>query len=127
LLLTLDAVHQLAAAVWVGGLAQLVLFAWLMRRSGRDDATSITIQRFSRMALVSVATLSIAGIGLTLAYVADPAAFVGTAYGVMIVSKVVLFAAALAFASANFRLVRTWAGHEMAPQAPPVPNDARRL
>jgi len=108
LLLALDALHQVAAAVWVGGLAHLVLYAM---RVARHDAVPIT-QRFSRMALVSVVALVVGGAGLTLAYVGDLAAFVGTAYGVMIVSKVTLFAVALAFASANFRMAGRAVGPE---------------
>jgi putative copper resistance protein D len=106
ILLVLDALHQIAAAVWVGGLAHLVLYA---SRIARDDASFVT-ERFSRMAFISVATLTVAGTGMTIGYVGDLAAFVGTAYGVMIVSKVVLFAVALAFASANFQMARAAAG-----------------
>jgi putative copper resistance protein D len=108
LLLALDALHQVAAAVWVGGLAHLVMYA---ARVACHDTAPIT-QRFSRMALVSVVTLVVGGVGLTLAYVGDLAAFVGTAYGVMIISKVILFAVALAFASENFRMARAAVGPE---------------
>jgi len=108
LLLLLDALHQVAAAVWVGGLAHLVVHA---ARVTRHDGGVLT-QRFSRMALVSVGTLVAAGVGLTIGYVGDGAAFVGTAYGVMIVSKVMLFVVALAFASANFAMARAAVGPE---------------
>ncbi len=115
LLLLLDALHQVAAAVWVGGLAHLVLYASVFERGDATKraeglAASSLTARFSRLALISVATLTVAGIGLTIGYVGDLAAFVGTAYGVMILSKVILFAVALAFASANFRMVRASAG-----------------
>src|SRR5438270_766013 len=73
-------------------------------------AAGVAATQVARMALTAVAVLVAAGVGLTLAYVGDLAAFVGTAYGVMIVSKVVLFVAALAFASANFRMARAAAG-----------------
>ena len=116
LLLSLDAIHQLAAAVWVGGLAHLVIYAAAARArpphspdASLSDAPGIA-RRFSRIALVSVLTLSVAGVGLTAGYVGDLAAFVGTAYGVMILSKLLLFAMALAFAQANFRLVREGTG-----------------
>ena len=99
-LLALDGVHQIAAAVWVGGLAHLVIYLGF-ERGGGHEAPRIT-QRFSRVAFVSVAALSLAGVGLTLGYVGDLEAFAGTAYGVMIVSKILLFVVALAFASANF-------------------------
>jgi len=84
----------------------VVLRPPISKTGDRGDLT----QRFSRLALTSVAALSVAGVGLTIAYVGDPTAFVGTAYGVMIVSKVILFAAALAFAAANFGLARRAAG-----------------
>jgi putative copper resistance protein D len=128
LLMLLDAVHQIAAAVWVGGLAHLVIYyaastrttgaghpaVWPPSRHperGLDTidggvAGPLVVQRFSRMALVSVIALSLAGVGLTLGYVGEVTAFIGTAYGVMIVSKIVLFVVALAFASANFRMAR---------------------
>jgi putative copper resistance protein D len=116
LLLVLDAAHQVAGAVWVGGLAHLVLHTAMVRAGRRlspdegDGDRSMIPVRFSRLALLSVVTLTVAGIGLTVGYVGDVAAFVGTAYGVMILSKVVLFVVALAFAQANFRLVRDGAG-----------------
>jgi copper resistance protein D len=113
-LLAFDALHQVAAAVWVGGLAHLVLYAGVETARSRADASlrSTITQRFSRLALVSVATLVVAGVTLTFAYVGDFAAFIGTAYGVMIISKVILFAVALAFASANFRMARRAVGPE---------------
>jgi putative copper resistance protein D len=132
LLMILDAVHQIAAAVWVGGLAHLVTYyaasarttgagrpaGWPPLRHPRRGLDTIdggvtgplVVQRFSRMAFVSVIALSLAGVGLTLGYVGDLAAFIGTAYGVMIVSKIVLFVVALAFASANFRMARRGMG-----------------
>src|SRR5438876_930199 len=107
-LLALDAVHQIAAAVWVGGLAHLVIYVGFERGDGHEAPR--IMQRFSRVAFVSVAALSLAGVGLTLGYVGDFDAFAGTAYGVMIVSKILLFVVALAFASANFRMARQAVG-----------------
>jgi putative copper resistance protein D len=103
LLVTLDATHQLAAAVWVGSLAHLTVYAAVDRAA--PDAAAV-VARFSRLAFVSMTTLLVAGVALTAVYVGEPAALVGTAYGVMILSKVVLLAAALALAAANFRAVR---------------------
>jgi len=48
----------------------------------------------------------LAGLALTFAYVGDLAAFVGTAYGVMVLSKVALLVPALALAYGNMRAVR---------------------
>jgi putative copper export protein len=163
-LVALDAAHQVAAALWVGGLAHVVLFAVASHRSGvtqprriwnrppsaqagpaapatavprrisnrppavraglaalatiqprriwnrppsvqaglADPAT--TIRRFSTLAFWSMTTLVAAGLVLTLAYVGDPGALVGTAYGVMVLSKVALLLPALALAYVNMRV-----------------------
>jgi putative copper resistance protein D len=105
LLLALDAAHQLAVAAWVGGLAHLTLYAARARREP-DPRDAVVPRRFSTLALVAVAMLVASGLALTVKYVGEPAAIIGTAYGVMILSKVVLFLAILGVAAVNFRLVR---------------------
>jgi putative copper resistance protein D len=104
-LVALDAVHQLAVAAWVGGLAHFTLYAARARRApaARDG---VVARRFSALALASVVVLVLTGIALTVKYVGEPAALVGTAYGVMILSKILLLLAILAMASVNYRLVR---------------------
>jgi putative copper resistance protein D len=119
LLLALDAAHQLAAALWVGGLAHLTLYAAWRRRhiavlatlpDPMAAAAGPLVRRFSTLAFRSMAVLVAAGLGLTWMYVGDAGAFVGTAYGVMILSKLVLLAGALGLAYANMRAVRRAAG-----------------
>ena len=111
LLMILDGAHQLAAAVWVGGLLHLIAAlrgdvadptrdAW-----PRSSALNLA-RRFSTLALASVATLVAAGLGLSVAYVAEPAALTGTAYGVMVLTKAALLTAILGVAALNFRSVR---------------------
>lgn len=104
LLMILDAAHQLAVAGWVGGLAHFTLRA-LRSRGEPDPRDHVLARRFSRLSLGSVTTLVASGIAMTIAYVGDPAALVGTAYGVMILSKIVLLAAALGLAALNWRMV----------------------
>ena len=107
LLMALDAAHQTAAALWVGGLVHLVVAAGTGVLTGPDrQDVSAVVRRFSALAFWSVATLLVAGVALTWVYVGDLAALVGTAYGIMILSKVALLGAALALAYANFRFVR---------------------
>lgn len=111
LLLGLDAAHQLAAGVWVGGLAHLTLYAAGQRRDeergvgGSRDPRRL-LRRFSALALAAVGTLVVAGVGLTALYVGEAAALIGTAYGIMVLTKVVLLAAVLGLAWTNFRTVR---------------------
>lgn len=102
-LLALDAVHQVAAALWVGGLAHLT---WLALRGGdADERESAIARRFSTLALAAVLTLGLTGIALAVFYVGDAGGLVGTAYGVMVLTKVVLLAALLGVAWLSRRLV----------------------
>jgi putative copper resistance protein D len=102
-LLALDAVHQLAAAVWIGGLAHLL--AWRRGEAGgAPDAT--LLRRFSSIAACAVIVLVSAGLALSLVYVGDLRALTETAYGVMVLTKAVLLVAIVALAATNYRLVR---------------------
>jgi copper resistance protein D len=92
----LDAIHQVAVAVWVGGLAHL-LVAWPPRV---DE-----LRRFSSLALVAVTILGAAGVGLALVHVGSVDAL-GTAYGAMVVTKVVVFAGLVGIAAVNRAAVR---------------------
>ena len=102
-LLALDAIHQTAAAVWVGGLIHLVVA--LGSPGGRRYAR-VWLPRFSTMALCSVGALLVGGLGLTRGYVDGPTAFVTTAYGLMVLTKAVLVVGLLAIGAMNFRAVR---------------------
>src|SRR5437763_816077 len=79
-LVALDALHQLAAALWVGGLAHLTLYAIADGRSGESVPPSVhaglvapatTIRRFSTLAFWSMAVIVLAGVALSVAYVDD--------------------------------------------------------
>jgi putative copper resistance protein D len=103
-LLGLDAVHQLAVAVWVGGLAHLT---WLALLGVEDEEREPVIaRRFSTLALGAVLTLGLTGAALSVLYIGDAGALLGTAYGVMVLTKVALLAATLAVAWLSRRLVR---------------------
>jgi putative copper resistance protein D len=103
LLLALDTLHQLAAAVWVGGLVHLTVAAF---RRGWPPWPPGVLQRFSATALVAVVTLVVAGVGLSLAYVDAFDALLETGYGAMILTKGVIFAGLLALGAANFLAIR---------------------
>jgi putative copper resistance protein D len=157
LLLLLDAAHQIAAAIWIGGLAHLTIYAALRAREARrprsvgadaarprrevaaidgmvvagpasagSDVGGLNegvagsdtpgrpgsvdgegvVRRFSGLAFGSVVTLVVAGVVLTWQYVGEWAGLVGTAYGVMVLSKAILLVVILALAALNFRAVR---------------------
>src|SRR5436309_2805755 len=104
-LIAFDSAHQVAAALWVGGLAHLVLLGVAGYASPPIDVGAVA-RRFSTLAFRAMAAIVLAGLALTFAYVGDLAAFVGTAYGVMVLSKVALLVPALALAYVNMRAVR---------------------
>jgi putative copper resistance protein D len=103
-LLLLDALHQGAAAVWVGGLVHLLVWHRRHRENAARDAA--VARRVSSIAAVCVIVLVLAGLALSLYYVGDRGALVETAYGVMVLTKTVLLLAMLALGAANYRLVR---------------------
>jgi len=108
-LLALDAAHLLTVAAWVGGLGHLVRHAWATRDEPAPRDHRIA-RRFSSLALGAVITLIATGLLLTVFYVGDMGALVGTAYGIMVLTKATLLLAILPLAYANFRLVRRAAG-----------------
>lgn len=102
-LLVLDAAHHYAASVWVGGLMHLATAAY--GRTG-DAWPALLLKSFSSMALVSVAALVAAGVGLTFYYVDGLSAFYGTAYGMMVGTKMTVLALILVLGALNFFVVR---------------------
>jgi copper resistance protein D len=102
-LLALDAVHQLAAATWVGGLLHLTIAAFRRDAPARPVAL---LRRFSSVALGAVAVLVLAGVGLSLGYVDGPRGMLGTAYGLMVMTKVAMLALLLVLGALNFLTVR---------------------
>ena len=114
ILLVLDGAHQLAAMVWVGGLVHLVAAA--IQREGRPWPV-VLLQRFSTLAMTSVAVLVAAGVGLTLYYADAPSALFGTAYGLMVMTKVVMLGGLLVLGGLNSRAIRRMDGNPEADQA----------
>jgi copper transport protein len=112
-----DALHTAAAAVWIGGLVQLVLVTPHATRGLSDGErtrvrTALTA-RFSRIALGSVAVLAATGVGRSLWAVSSPTQLWGTGYGRALVVKTALLAGVSGLAYANrrrlsaFRVIRT--------------------
>ena len=117
-LLGLEALHQLAAAVWIGGLLHLIVTA-LGRRPVAEPAA--LMRRFSTLALIAVGVLLAAGVGLTLGYVDGVRGLVGTAYGLMVMTKAVMLGLLLLFGALNFFVVR-----RLPPDAATAPLRLRR-
>lgn len=108
-LMILTVAHQFAAAVWFGGVAQL-LALW---RFGRVDRTAKTlwpeaVHRFGGLGVVSVVLLVATGIPLAWEYVGSWDGLFGTGYGSLVATKSVLLLIALYFAYRNHRAGRSW-------------------
>jgi putative copper resistance protein D len=122
-LMVCTVLHQMAAAVWVGGLVQLGI-TW---RLGRHDPALAgswprVLARFSRLAAACIAVLVVSSSPLVWTYVGSWAGLVGTGYGSILTMKVTLLGVALVLALANRGAIRRWrqTGHD-APLRSTVP------
>lgn len=102
-LISLTVMHYLTTASWIGGLPFLLL---AIKRLPDGQAKTLVTQRFSRMAQISVALLITAGLGMSWAYVGSIPAIYGTAYGVMVSTKVALLMCLLLLGAANYFIVK---------------------
>jgi putative copper resistance protein D len=103
-LVGLTSLHYLATASWIGGLPFLLLS---MKRISEPGIRIRIGQRFSRLAQISVVVLFLAGLGMSLVFVGSWNALYGTAYGIMVGTKVVLFGCLLLLGAANYFIVRS--------------------
>jgi copper resistance protein D len=111
-LLTLDASHQVTAWLWIGGLAHLVV---VTVRAGTDAWPATLLRRFSTLAFASVSVLVLAGAGLSFVYIDGLGGLLGTAYGVMVLTKAALLGILLVLGAVNFFIVRRLVRGEGAP------------
>jgi copper resistance protein D len=97
-----DVVHMAGAAIWIGGIPYFLV---ALGRAGDGLAYRRIGLRFSRIAMGAVGLLLLGGIAMAFVYVGSLDAILGTAYGVMVATKVVLLAGLLCLAAMNYRLV----------------------
>jgi putative copper resistance protein D len=102
-LLVASAVHQLGAAIWIGGIP---CFVSALARVHDAASWQVIGARFSRMSMLGVVCIALSGAGMAYAYVGDWSGFYGTAYGVMVGAKIAMFAGLLALGFGNFLAVR---------------------
>lgn len=100
-LLVVEGLHQLGAAIWIGGMPCFLLALAHIR----DGAGwRLVGARFSRMSMAGVAAILISGITMSLIYIGDWQGFYGTAFGVMVGAKIAMFLMLLALGAGNFLL-----------------------
>jgi putative copper resistance protein D len=112
LLIVTTTLHHLGAAIWIGGLPAF-LFALntlpvgpLLERVGR---------RYSLLCLLSVLAIAFSGFVMLVYYVGSTEAMYGTAYGMMLGTKTMLFVTLLGLGFFNSRAVRMLASNSGAP------------
>lgn len=102
-----DALHLIAAATWVGclvPLAYLFIVAARTRTTLAPAEIADATRRFSNLGLLSVAVLLITGLFNTVFLVGTVAILIGSAYGQVLMIKVILFVLMVCIAAVN----RTW-------------------
>jgi len=102
-------IHQLAAAVWFGCVAQLMML-W---QAGRKDEGAkalwpVAITRFAWLGVTSVVLLIGTGTFLAWNYIGTWDGLFGTGYGSLVITKNWLFLVALGFAYLNNRAGKQW-------------------
>jgi putative copper resistance protein D len=101
-LLVVSALHQLGAAIWIGGLP-----CFLLALRQADDAARWRLigARYSRMSMAGVGAIVFSGIGLSLSYIGSWQGLYGAAYGVMVGAKIAMLLMLLGLGAGNFLLI----------------------
>jgi putative copper resistance protein D len=108
-----DAMHLLAAGVWIGGLWPLARLLGVTSKPAGADARPYAVlatRRFSTCALVAMIVLALSGLVNAALYVGDVAGLVGTPYGRWLLVKLAILAPILALAWINRRTLPTLSG-----------------
>jgi copper transport protein len=124
-----DFAHQLAASVWLGGLAMLVLALITLRRSPLPEAArgrlaGEWVGRFSGLAAASVGLLLASGVVLAGQQVQSWSGLMLTRYGQALLVKLLVAGAALAFGAYNSLGIRRASSGEKAVEARHAPRVA---
>jgi len=107
-LLAISALHQIGAAIWIGGLP---CFLRALTRIDNGSAWRIIGARFSRMAMAGVAVIVVSGVLMSLNYIGSWQGFYGTAYGVMVGAKIAMLLMLLGLGASNFFVVERLRGN----------------
>jgi putative copper resistance protein D len=97
--MTADALHQIGAAIWIGGIPFMLLGLALAAPAGK----ALVGARFSHMSMAAVAMLAVGAAIMAIGYSGSWAAFVGTAYGAMMTTKLFLLGVLLLLGLMNLQ------------------------
>jgi len=95
-----DALHQAGAAIWIGGIPFLLLG---LANAAEPAGKALIGARFSRMSMGAVAILALGAAIMAIGYSGSWAAFIGTAYGAMMTTKLFLLGVLLLLGLMNLQ------------------------
>ena len=101
-LMIVEALHQLGAAIWIGGIPSFIM---ALARCHDGVTWRLVGKRFSQMSMIGVACILVSGVTMSVLYVGAWDGFWGTAYGVMVSTKIIMFLILLSLGGMNFLLV----------------------
>lgn len=108
-LMTMTVIHQVAAAIWVGGVFQL-LALWSLKKSNAIDIElwPLLLKRFTGLGISAVLILLASGAPLAWYYIGSFQGFIGAGYGNLLMVKIIMMGLALGFALLNHQAVRQY-------------------
>ena len=104
--LLFDWLHLTSGSLWLGGLVGLLVLWFTIGSNLRVPALSTVVPRFSNVALVAVLVLLGTGTGATILHMPAINALWETGYGVAILVKIGILAAAVCLAAGNLLRVK---------------------
>ena len=109
LLMTLTVSHQLAAALWVGGIFQILALWQLTKQNAiAEENWPLLLKRLSVVGIAAVIGLVITGTPLAWYYIRTFQGFIGAGYGNLLLVKIIMMGLALGFAWLNRRAVQDY-------------------
>jgi putative copper resistance protein D len=111
-----DAVHLLALAFWPGALVPLAAFLLMLLKSRQAEAIALAppvVRRFSVSSLIAVAFLASTGLLNSIFMVGSFPALLTSAYGQILISKLILFFAMIGFGAWNLLFLKSRIGLDL--------------
>lgn len=99
-------VHVTSASLWVGGVIAMTMAAWMRRRRRADSDLAAMIIRFSTIAAVSLAALSVAGVVMAWLVLDTPGDLFSTDWGQVLLVKIGAVAVAAGLGGYNHFVLR---------------------
>jgi copper resistance protein D len=124
-----DALHLLCSAFWPGALAPLAAFLLLLLKSSQVEAIELAtpvVRRFSASSVIAVAGIASTGLLNSLFLIGSFQVLLTSAYGQILVSKLILFFAMIAIGAWNLCLLKPRIAAEL-PTTKLAPKSAVRL